>query len=92
VRIHIVDEHGQGLGSMTDLRGALGVFSRAIEHDPGVAEMHLRSGDRIAIAVVLSEAECFRQPSRGIDNVLVSKVGQQDIRRHGAILQHGGTI
>src|SRR5215831_14713747 len=58
VAIDILDEHREALSSVAQLRGACVTGVRPIEHDPCVAEMHLRAADRstrFAIAVVLAE-------------------------------------
>ena len=95
VRINIVDEYCEALSVMPDLRGAGTPWPRAIEHYPGIAEMHLGAVDPaawFAITVVLNEAECVRQPSERSRNILISDVWQYDIRWHRAVLQHDCTI
>src|SRR5579872_1480064 len=66
MRVHIVDEYGQALTPAPGLGGAGAPRPRAIEHDPGVAEMHLcaiHPHPGLAIAVVLAETERFCQPN-----------------------------
>jgi hypothetical protein len=91
VRINIVHEYCQALSLAPDLRGAGAPWSRAVEHYPGIAEMHLRALDPpawFAITVVLRETECFRQPNQRIGNILIRDMRQYDICWHGAIFQH----
>ena len=62
MRINIINKHGQALRSIAELRGARSAWSCSMDHNPCVAEMHLRAADRpcgIAIAVVFDEAEGF---------------------------------
>ena len=95
VRVHIVDEYCQALSSVADFRRTAPAWPRAIEHNPGFAEMHLRAFDRpvgLAITVMLGETECFRQPDHRIGDALISDMRQYDIRRYGAIFYHGSTI
>lgn len=81
VRIHILDEYGEALRSIPGVRRTIappprGIERpRAIEHDPGIAKMHLRALYRLAIAVVLDETERFREPDHRIGNTLVRDVG-----------------
>jgi len=61
VRVNIVDEHGQALSFKADLRRTGPAGSNSVEHDPSLAEMHLRTTDRafrVAVAVMLDESEC----------------------------------
>jgi hypothetical protein len=91
VRINIIDEYREALSLMPDLRGAGAPWPRAIEHYPGIAEMHLRAVDSpasFAITVVLGETECVRQPNDRSGNILISDVWQYDIRWHRAVFQH----
>lgn len=48
VRVNAFDEDREALSLVADLRGAGAPWPRAIEHDPGVAEMHLRAVDPAA--------------------------------------------
>jgi hypothetical protein len=57
VRVNILDEYCKHLGTEPDLRGAEMLLPGAVEHDPGVAEMHLRTGDGLPVAVMLDETE-----------------------------------
>jgi hypothetical protein len=85
VRINIVDEYCKALSLMPDLRGAGAPRSRAIEHYPGIAEMHLRAIDSpamFAITVVLGEIEYSRQPNQRLGNILIRDMRQYDIRWH----------
>ena len=64
---------------------------RAIDHDPGIAELHLRAFHPptiFAVMVMLTEAECFREPIHRIGNVLIGEARQYDVRRHGTVFQH----
>jgi hypothetical protein len=45
-----------------------------MEHDPGIAEMHLRAVDLptgFAIAIVLGETEHSRQPDQRLGDILI---------------------
>src|SRR6185437_9944283 len=74
VRIDIVNEDGQALSPRAELRGYRTPRPRAFEHDPGAAEIHLRALGRIAVAVVLSKSEGFRQPCDRIGDVSIDNV------------------
>src|SRR5689334_7430159 len=43
VGVHIGHEHGQILAPRAPLRRAAATWSGAFEHDPGIAQMHLRA-------------------------------------------------
>src|SRR5258706_2311765 len=76
---------------MADLRRAGVAWSRAIEHNPGFAEMHLRALDdpvRLAISIMLGKTERFRQPDQRMGNALIGEMREYDVRRHRAIFQH----
>jgi hypothetical protein len=91
VRINIVEEYCEALSLMPDLRGAGAPWPRAIEHYPGIAEMHLRAVDPpawFAVTVVLGEAKCVRQPNQRCGNIRISDVWQYDIRWHRTVFQH----
>ena len=45
VRIHVLHEHSEALGVASELRRGGAARPRAPEHDPGVAQMHLRAVD-----------------------------------------------
>src|SRR5260370_21950100 len=59
---NILNKHGQALRSRAQLSRGRGACARPRQHDPGVAEMHLRAAERlrgIAITVVFDKAEGF---------------------------------
>jgi hypothetical protein len=86
VRVHILDEHGKGLRSETQFRRR-GSFP-ASHHYVRLAEMDLRTADRVAVAIVLDESERVAQPCQGFREVSIGNVGQEDIRGDGAIRNH----
>src|SRR6202050_5761327 len=91
VRIHVFDEHREALRSVADWCRGRSARSRGAQHDPGFAEVHLRSAGRapwLAIAVVLGESECLGQPVNRIFNVLIKHVRQHSIGWNGTTLQH----
>ena len=45
VRIDIFDEDSQALRVMSNLRRTHAPRPRAVQHDPGIAQMHLRAAD-----------------------------------------------
>ena len=55
--IEVSDKDGEPLGVQADGKRALGSVARAGDHDPGRTAMHLDAARRIAVAVVLEEAE-----------------------------------
>ena len=57
---NIFNKNGKTLRSRTQLCGARGARARPMQHDPGVAQMHLRAADRpggVAMAVMFDKAE-----------------------------------
>src|SRR5258708_13918132 len=75
--VKILDEDGQALHSASQLRRTHPACSRPVDHDPRVAQMHLRAADRpsrLPMAVVFREAECLRHPSNRIRTVLTNQV------------------
>ena len=90
VRIDIVHKHGKALRLVPGLRGAGAPWPCAIEHDPGIAEMHLRAVDPPAWftkTVMLDETKCFRQPSERICHIPIREMRQYYIRRHGTVFR-----
>jgi hypothetical protein len=69
VRIDMVDKQSQALRSVAEFCRTRAALSRPYQHDPGVAEMHLRAASRIAIAVVLGKTEGFAEPGNSFVNV-----------------------
>jgi len=91
MRFKILNKHGQALRSRAQLSRGRGACARPVEHNPGIAEMHLRAADRlrgIAIAVVFNEAEGFAQPSNRLGNILINDMRQNGVNRDGTILLH----
>ncbi len=91
MRVHIIDEYGQALRLATGLRWASTSWPRAVQHDPGIAEMHLRAFDppaRFAVPVVLAETERFRKPKQCIGDILICDMRKNGICRYGTVLQH----
>ncbi len=85
VRVNVFDEDCKALSLVPDLRGAGGPRPGAIEHDPGIAEMHLRAVNPpawFAVTEVLDETECFRQPNERICDILIGNVRQDNIGWH----------
>ena len=63
MRVNIVDEYCEALSLESGLCGTRPPRARAVEHDPGIAEMHLRTlhlPANLAITAVLREAKCSR--------------------------------
>src|SRR5215469_3761063 len=85
--IHILDEHGQALGSIAQLRRAALTRWGLSYHDPRVTQMNLRTGRRgwIAIPVVFDKAERSGQPGDRLFKVLINNVGEHGAGRNGAI-------
>jgi hypothetical protein len=88
VRIHIVYEHGQRLRPNASLHGALSTLPRLGEHNPGVAEMHLRALGRIAVAIMLDESEGASEPIDRLGNVLIDEMRKNNVGGHGTILHN----
>src|SRR5215475_14415943 len=88
---NICDEYSQALSLGSELRGTSTSWPHTIQHDPGVAETHLRAFNplvRFAITIVLNKTASSLQPDQGIGNILICNVWQDDVRRHRAVLQH----
>ena len=60
VAIDVIEEDGEALGSVAQHCGSGGAGGKSLEHDPGIAEMHLRAANRLAIVIVLAEPEDVR--------------------------------
>jgi hypothetical protein len=88
----IFDEDGEALGVGAELGGSAAAGEGLLEHDPGVAEMELGAGGRVAVVIVQGEAENFGEPGDGLRNVGVDEVGEDGIWRNGAILNHGSSF
>ncbi len=88
--INVINKHSQALSSIAELRRARSAWLRSPDHNPGIAEMHLRAADRcgVAIAVVFNEAEGFAQPSNRLGNILINDMRQNGVNRDGTILLH----
>lgn len=88
VRIDVVDEHGQALRAAAQLRRARQAWTRASEHDPRVAEMHLGAGHRpfrFPIPVMLSKSKMCCQPGDPVGDALVDDVGEHGVGWYGAV-------
>src|ERR1700722_17800483 len=89
VRVHVVHENCQALCAVPELRWARRAWLRGLDHDPSVAEMHLRATNwpvRLAVTVVLDETERLAQPIDCRDNVLIEDVREHRVDRDGTIL------
>src|SRR5215831_17574971 len=89
--VNICNEYGQDLSLGSELRRTSTSGLRTIQHDPGVAETHLRTFNplvRFAITIVLSKTESSLQPDQGIGNILICNVWKNGVRRYRAVLQH----
>src|SRR5262249_21434771 len=90
--VNICDEYCQALSLGSELRGTSTSGPHTIQHDPGVAETHLRPFNplvRFAITMALSKTESSLQPDQGTGNTLICNVWKDVVRRHRAVLQHG---
>src|SRR5215471_456002 len=79
VAINVLDEHRQTLSSVAQLGGSCVTGTRPLEHDPCVAEMHLRAADRstrFAIAIVLSEPKSPGEPSHSRGDIPINDMGK----------------
>jgi len=95
VRVNVFDEDRKALSLVPDLGGAGASWPGAMEHDPGIAEMHLRPGDPargFAVPVMLGKTKGSRQPNERIGNIVIRDVRQYSIRRHRAVLQHRSIV
>ena len=62
MRFNILDKYGEALSSGAELRRGRSTWFWPMDHNPGIAEMHLRAAcrsRRVAIAVVFGEAKRF---------------------------------
>jgi hypothetical protein len=59
MRVDVVDEYRQALRSVAELLRPGRAGSRAFHHDVRFAETHLRAAQRLAIALVLLEANAL---------------------------------
>ena len=64
VGVDVGDEDCKRLGAVTKLGGDLLAGICGVEHDPGIAQVHLGSAGRTwwSIPVVLGKAECGSRP------------------------------
>ena len=83
VDVHVIDEHGQGLRSVTQVGGSWAA-ARILQHDARFAQAHLRAADRsarFAIAVMFTETERLVKPGDGSGDVPIMHMRQNGIRR-----------
>jgi hypothetical protein len=59
-----------------------------LQHDPGIAGGHLRSADRIAVAVMFHESEGLAEPYSGFLQVPIPYVRQHRVSWYRAIGYH----
>src|SRR5579864_70889 len=85
--VDIFNKDCQTLSSVTEL-GRTGMPGlRLPDHNPGTAKKQLGAGG-LAIAVVLGKSEHTCEPGNRRGKVLILDVRQNNVRRHGTVLQH----
>lgn len=89
--VDVIQENGEHLGAGTGDGGTFAAFSRAGNHDDGVAEAHLDAADGVAVAIELGEAEDAGEPGSSFRDVAVNEMGQQGIAGDGAVV-HGDSM
>src|SRR5277367_1721309 len=87
VRVHVVDEDGQGLGSIPEVRRR-GMAASALDHDACFPCVHLCAAEGLAVTIVLLEAEDSCQPLDRIGDVLVHDVRQNGVDGEGTVRYH----
>ena len=88
VRLDVFDEYGKALRPRAKLFRGRVFMPGLFQHDPGVASAHLRSAERIAIAVMLNKAERLTQPGNSFLQVSIDYVGEYCVGRYRAIGNH----
>jgi hypothetical protein len=86
VGIDIRNKNGERLSSASEGRRAFGPLTRTGQHDVCVAKVHLNSTYRVAIAIVLGEAEDSGEPLAGIRYAAINEMRKKDAGGHGAVL------
>lgn len=92
VGFYIFDEDGEALSVRAQLGGSAAACEGLLEHDPGVAQMELSAGGRVAVMVVLDETERFGEPGGGLGDVWIDDVRENGVWRHGAIFDHRNSL
>ena len=84
--VNVVDEHRETLCPEAKLLRSCvpGLF----QHDPGAAGGHLRSADRIAVAVMLNKSERLAEPYNGFLQVPIRYVRKHRVSWYRAIGDH----
>ena len=86
VGVDVFDEDREALCSKAKLLRSCvpGLF----QHDPGVAGGHLRSADRVAVAVMLNKSERLAEPHKGFLQIPIHYVGKHSVSWYRAIGDH----
>ena len=86
------NDNGEHLSAITKRRRALAAtVTRAIQHDVGIAQIHLDAANRVAVAIVLRESEDACEPGTGLGQVAVHKMRKHGSGGHRAVI-HDDTM
>lgn len=91
VSIDIRNEDREHLSRISQLNRGFACGARGVHHDDCVAQAHLRSAHRIAVAVVFGEAENSCEPLAGLRHIAIDNMGQHCIAGHRTVL-HGNSM
>ena len=84
--IYIGDNHGKHLRSKSERGRRFRCIAGTVQHDGCLAQAHLDTAHRIAIAKVLGEAENPREPFAGSGDAAVNNMGNHAIAGDRSIL------
>ena len=82
VDIDVRNENGEHLSAISQLSWGFPCGVKGMQVNVGVPQVHLNTAYRIAIAVVLREAEHSREPGRGLMHVAVVDMGKKNAGGH----------
>lgn len=89
--IDICNDDGKSLSTVPKLRRAVDPRTWTGQHDVSISQIHLDAAQRLPIAEVFSESQCFFEPVTGPLKVTVNQMGKQGSGRYGPVI-HAGTV
>ena len=92
MRLHVLNKDGEALRPAADLRRSGAAWPSRSQHDPGIAQVHLRAVGGFAVAEAFDETKGSCELGNCGGDVLVHDVRHQDIGRDGTVVQHGQIV
>jgi len=86
VSVDVGNDDGEHLGVGANGGGGFAVFTRAGEHDDGIAEVDLDAADRVAVVEVFGETEDPAKPIAALGDVAVDEMRDNDVGGDRAVV------